>query len=71
MQHFRFLGCSGGSSAAKIASSNTFFKPLFYSKLHFLKNALTLSKDFSSSAGGSRAAKIASSNTIFSPCCLE
>ena len=27
MQHFRFLGCSGGSSAAKIASSNTFFKP--------------------------------------------
>ena len=27
MQHFRFLGCSGGSRAAKIASSNTFFNP--------------------------------------------
>ena len=27
MQHFRFFGCSGGSRAARIASSNTFFKP--------------------------------------------
>ena len=32
--HFFFLGCSGGSKAAKIASSNTFFKPFCVNAEH-------------------------------------
>lgn len=32
--HFLFFGCSGGSSAAKIASSKTFFKPFCVNAEH-------------------------------------
>lgn len=34
IKHFLFFGCSGGSSAARIASSKTFFNPFCVNAEH-------------------------------------